>query len=141
MNRFKGLDLVKSVPEKLWTKVCNIVQEVTNKTILKKKESKKAKWLSDEALQIVEEWRESKSKGETERCIQLNAEFQRAARREKAFFKEQCIKLEENNRRGETRDLFKKIENIKGKCHARMGIIKNRNGKDVTEVEEIKKRW
>ena len=120
MNRFKGLDLVKSVPEKLWTKVCNIVQEVTNKTILKKKESKKAKCLSDEALQIVEEWRESKSKGEMERCIQLNAEFQRAARREKAFFKEQCIKLEENNRRGATRDLFRKTGNIKGAFHPKM---------------------
>ena len=75
MNRFKGLDLVKSVPEKLWTKVCNIVQEVTNKTILKKKESKKAKCLSDEALQIVEEWRQAKSKGKRERYIQLNTEF------------------------------------------------------------------
>ena len=112
-NRFEGLELVNSVLEELWTEVHNIVQETMNKTTPKKKKSKKAKWLSEEALQIVKERREMKIKGERERYIQLNTDFQRTAWRDKkAFFNEQCIKLE-NNRRGKTRDLFKKIGDIK----------------------------
>ena len=109
------MNLVNTVPEELWTEVHNIVQEAAKKTIPQKKKSRKAKWLSEEALQIAEERREAKSKGEKERCIQLNAEFQRIARRgKKAFFSEQCIKLEENNRRGNTRNLFWKIGNNQG---------------------------
>ena len=127
------------MPEELWTEVHNIVQEAVNKTIPKKKKSKKAKWLYEEALQIVEERRETKSKGERERYSQLNTEFKRTARRDKkAFFNEQCIKLEENNRRGKTRDLFKKIRDTKGTFHSKMGTIKDRNGMDLTEAEGIK---
>ena len=115
MNRFKGLDLVNSVPEELWTEVHNTLPEAMNKTIPPKKKSKKAKWLSVGVLQIVEEWREVKSKGGRERYIQLNTEFQGIARRDKkAFFNEQCIKIEENNRRGKTTDLLRKIGTIKG---------------------------
>ena len=106
---FKGLGLVNSVPEELWIEVCNIVQEEANKTIPKKKKSKKDKWLSQEALQIAEERKAAKSKEERERYIQLNAEFQRiATRNKKSFFNEQCLKIEENNRREKTRDLLKK---------------------------------
>ena len=108
--RFKGLDLIDRVPEELWTEVCNIVQEAGIKTIPKKKKCKKAKWLSEEALQIAEKRREVKSKGEKERYKHLNAEFQRRARRDKkAFFSDQCKEIEENNRMGKTGDLFKKI--------------------------------
>ena len=97
---------------------CNIVQETVNKTIPKKKKSKTAKWFSEEALRIVEERRQAKSKGERLRCIQLNPEFQRLTRRDKkAFFNEQCFIPEENNKRGKTRDLFRKIGNIKGAFH------------------------
>ena len=112
------------------------------KIIPKKNTFKKAKWLSEEALQIAEERREVKSKGEKERCTQLNAEFQRTARRDKkAFFNEQCKEIEENNRRGNSRDLFDKIGNIKGTFHPKMGTIKDRNGINLTEAEGIKKRW
>ena len=112
------------------------------KTIPKEKKCKKAKWLSEEALQIAEKRREVKSKGERERYTQQNAEFQRKARRhKKAFLNEQCKELEENNRIRKTRDLFKKIGGIKGTFHARMGAIKDRNSKDLREAEEIKKRW
>ena len=104
---------MNGIPEELWIEVCSIVQEAADKTIPKKRKSKKAKWLSKGALQILEERKEAKSKGERERNIQLNAEFQRIARRDKkTFFNEQCLKTEENNRRGETRDLFRKIANI-----------------------------
>ncbi|KAF7241989.1 Craniofacial development protein 2 [Varanus komodoensis] len=132
------------VPEELWTEVLNIVQEVATKAIPKKKKCKKAKWLFKEALQIAEERREVKGKGEgeRERYIQLNAEFQKIARRDKnAFLNEQCKEIEENNRTGRTRDLFKKIEDMKGMFHAKMGMIKDQNGRDLTEAEEIKKRW
>ena len=113
MNRFKGLDLVNSVPEELWTEVCNIAQEATKKNMPKKKKSNKEKWLSEEALQIAEKRREAKSKGERERYTQLNAEFQRIERRDKkAFFNEQCKEIEENNRREQSRDLFRKTGNI-----------------------------
>ena len=102
----------------------------------------KAKWFSEEALQIAEKRREAKGKGERERYKHLNAEFQRIARRDKkAFFSDQCKEIEENNRMGKTRDLFKKIRDTKGTFHAKMGSIKDRNGLDLTEAEGIKKRW
>ena len=125
MNRFKGLDLVDIVPEELWMKVQNIVQEAMTKTIPKKKKCKKAKWLSEEALQIAEERREAKGKGEKERYTQLNAEFQRVTRRDKkAFLNEQCKEIEENNRMGKTSDLLKKTGDVKGTFHARIGMIR-----------------
>ena len=140
-NRFKGLDLVNKVPEELGTEVHNTLQEAVNKTIPKKKKCKKAKWLSEEALQIAEERREVKGKGERERYTQLKADFQRTARRDKkAFLNEQCKEIERNSRTGNTSDLFKKITDIKGTFHARMGAIKDRNSKDPAEAEEIKKR-
>ena len=106
------------------------------------KRCKKAKWLSGEALQIAVKRRETKSKGEKERYKHLNAEFQRIARRDKkAFLTDQCKEIEENNRMGKTRDLFKKIRGIKGLFHAKMGSVKDRNGMDLTEAEDIKKRW
>ena len=106
------------------------------------KKCKKAKWLSGEALQIAEERREPKSKEERERYTQINAEFQRIARRDKkALFNEQCKEVEENNRRGKTRDLFRKIGNIMGTFQPKMGTIKDRNDRDLVEAEEIKKRW
>ena len=102
----------------------------------------KGKWLSEEALQIAEKRIESKGKGEKERYAHLNAAFQRTARRDKkAFLSEQCKEIEENNRMRKTRDLFKKIRDTKGTFHAKMGSIKDRNGMDLTEAEEIKKRW
>ena len=128
-NRFKGLDLIDRVPEELWTEVCDTVQESVIKTIPKKKKCKKAKWLSEEALQIAVKRREAKSKGERERYTHLKAEFQRIARRDKkAFLSDQCKEIEENNRMGKTRDLFKKIRNTKRSFHAKMGTIKNKNG-------------
>ena len=112
------------------------------KTIPMEKKCKKAKWLPEEALQIAVKRREVKSKGEKESYSHLNAEFQRIARREKkAFLSDQCKKIEENNRMGNSRDLFKKIRDTKGTFHAKMGSIKDRNGMDLTEAEDIKKRW
>ena len=112
------------------------------KTIPKKKKCKKAKWLSEEALQIAVKRREAKNKGEKERYIHLNAEFQRIVRRDKiVFLSDQCKEIEENNRMGKTRDLFKEIRVTKGTFHAKMGTIKDRNGKDLTEAEDIKRRW
>ena len=140
-NRLKGLDLIDRVPEELWMEVHGVVQETGIKSIPKKKKCKKAKWLSPEALQIAVERRESK--GEKERYIHLNAEFQRIARRDKkAFLSGQCKKkkIEENNRMGKTRDLFKKIRDTKGIFHAD-GLNKGQNGMDVTEAEDIRKRW
>ena len=137
-NRFKGLDLKDRVPEELWMEVCNILQEVVIKTI-PKRIAKKAKWLSEEALQIAEKSRDAKGKGEKERYTHLNADFQRIARREKkAFLSDQCKEIEENNRMGKARDLFKKIRAIKGTFHAKMGSIENRNGMDLTEAEDVK---
>ena len=139
-NRFKGLDLIDRVPEELWREVHDIVQKAGSKTIPKKKKCKKAKWLSEEALQIAEKRRKVKGKGEKERYIHLNAEFQRIAKRDKrAFLSDQCKEMEENNKMGKTRDLFKKIRDIKGTFHAKMGTIKDRNGMDLTEAEDIKK--
>ena len=122
--------------------VCHTVQEAVIKTIPKKKKYKKAKWLSEEALQIAEKRREAKGKGEKEIYIHLNTEFQRIARRDKkSFLSEQCKEIEENNRMGKTRDLFKKIQDTKGTFHAKMGTIKDRKGMDLAEAEDIKKRW
>ena len=141
-NRFKGLDLIDRVPDELWMEVCDIVQEAGIKTIPKKKKFKTEKWLSEEALQIAVKIREVKSKGETERYTHLNAEFQKIARRDKkAFLSDQCKEIEENNRMRKTRDLFKKIRDTKGTFHAKMGKIKDRNGMDLIEAEDIKKRW
>ena len=139
-NRFKGLDLIDRVPDELWTEVCDILQATGIKTIPMEKKCKKAKWLSGVALQIAVKRREAKSKGEKERYKHLNAEFQRIARREKrAFLSDQCKEIEENNRMGKTRDLFKKSRDTKGTFHAKMGLIKDRNGMDITEAEDIKK--
>ena len=124
--------------------VGDIVQEAVIKTIPKKKKCKKAKWLSEEALQIAEERIDAKGKGWKERYTHLNAEFQRIARRDKkAFFSDQCKEIEENNRMGKkkNRDVFKKIRDTKGTFHAKMGSIKDRNGLDLTEAKDIKKRW
>ena len=127
LNRLKELDLVDRVPEELWMEVSNILQEAVTKTIPKKKKCKKAKWLSEEALQITERRREVKGKGERERYTHLNAEFQRIARRDKkAFLSDQCKEIEKNNRMGKTRDLFKKTRDTKGPFHAKMGTIKER---------------
>ena len=105
-------------------------------------ERRKAKWLSEEDLQIAEKRREAKGKGEKERYTYLNAEFQRIARRDKkAFLSDKCKEIDESNRMGKTRDLFKKTGDIKGTFHARKGTIKDRNGKDLKKAEEIKKRW
>ena len=141
-NRFKGLDLIDRVPDELWAEVHDIVQETGIKTIPMEKKCEKAKWLSEEVLQIAVKRREAKSKAEKERYKYVNAEFQRIARRDKkAFLSSQCKEIEENNRMGKTRDLFKKIRDTKGKFHAKMGLIKDRNGMDLTEAEDIKKRW
>ena len=130
------------MPDELRTDVRDIVQETGIKTIPVEKKFKKAKWLSGEALQITVKRREAKSKGEKERYKYLNAEFQRIARRDKkAFLSNQCKEIEENNRMGKTRDVFKKIRDTKRTFHAQMGSIKDRNGKDLTEAEDINKRW
>ena len=129
------------MPEELWTEVCNIVQEAVIKTI-PKKNCKKAEWSSEQTLQIAEKRREAKGKGENERYIHLNAEFQRIARRDKkAILSDECKEIEENNRMGKIRDLFKKIKDTKGAFHAKMGTIKERNGMGLREAEDIKKRW
>ena len=130
------------MPDELWTEVHDIVQETGIKTIPMEKKCKKTKWLSGEALQIAVKGREAKSKGGEERYKHLNAEFQRIARRDKkAFFSYQCKEIEENNRMGKSRDLFKKIRDTKGTFHAEMGSIKDRDCMDLTEAEKIKKRW
>ena len=130
------------VPDELWTEVHDIVQETGIKTIPMEKKCKKAKWLSGEALKIAVKRREVKRKGEKEKYTHWNAEFQRIARRaRKAFLSDQCKEIEENKRMGKTRDLFKKIRDTKGTFHAKMGSIKDRNGMDLTEAEDIKKRW
>ena len=122
--------------------VPDTVQETGIKTIPMKKKCKKAKWLSEEALQIAVKRTEGKSKGEKERYSHLNAEFQRIVRRDKkAFLSVQCKEIEENNRMGNTRDRFKKIKDTKGTSVAKMGTIKDRNGMDLIEAEYIKKRW
>ena len=129
------------MPDELWTEVCDIVQETGIKTIPMEKKCKKAKRLSEEALQIAVKRGKAKSKGEKERYTHLNIAFQRIARRgKKAFLSGQCKEIEENIRMGKTRDLFKKTRETKGTFHAKMGSIKDRNGMDLTEAEDIKKR-
>ena len=134
--------MIDRVPDELWTEVSDIEQETGSKTIPQEKKCKKPKWLSEEALQIAVKRREAKSKGEKERYKHLNAEFQRKARSDKkAFLSDQCKEIEENIRMGKTRNLFKKIRDTKGIFHAKMGSIKDRNGMDLTEAEDIMKRW
>ena len=124
------------MPEELWMEIHDIVQEAGIKTIPKGKKGKKAKWLSEEALQITVRRREAKDNGEKKRYTHLNAELQRIARRDKkAFHSDQCKEIDENNRMGKTRDLFKKITDTKGTFPAKMGSIKERNGMDLTEAE------
>ena len=126
-NRFKGLDLIDRVPDDLWMEVNDIEEETGIKTIPKKKKCKQAKWLSEEASQIAVKRRELKSKWEKERYTYVNAEFQRIARRgKKTFLNDQCKEIEENNRMGKTRDLFKKIRYTKGTFYAKMNSIKDR---------------
>ena len=140
-NRFKGLDMIDRVPEELQMQVCDIVHETGINTTPKKKKCKKAKWLSEEALQTAVKI-EMKGKGEKERYTHLNAEFQRRAGKDKkAFLSDQCKEIEEHNRMGKTRDLFKKIRDMKGTLQAKMGTIKDRNGLKLTEAKDIKKRW
>ena len=130
------------MPEELWTEIHNIVQEAVIKIIPKEKNCKKAKWLSEEAFQIAVKRREVKGKGKKKRYIHLNAEFQRISRRDKkAFLSDQCKEIEENNRRGKTRNLFKKIRDTKGTFHTKMGTMKDKNSMDLTEAKYIKKRW
>ena len=139
-NRFKGVDLIDRVPEELLTEVHDTVQEAGIKTIPKKKKCKKAKWLSEEALQIAVKRREAKSKVKNERYTHLNAEFQRIARRDKkAFLSDQFKGIEENNRMGKSRCLFKKIRDTKGTFHVKMGTITNRNGMDLTEAKILRR--
>ena len=141
-NRLKGLDQIDRVPEELWMEVHDIVQETRIKTIAKKKKCKKAKWLCEEALHTAVKRREVKSKGEKERYSHLNAEFQRIARRDKkAFLRNQCKEIEESNRMETTRDLSKKVRDTKGTLHEKMSTVKDRNDTDLTEAEDIKKRW
>ena len=125
-NHFKRLDLEYRVPKELWMEVCTTVQEVVTKTIPKKKKYKKENSVSEEALQIAEKRREEKSKRDKERYTQLNAEFQRIARKDKKALSEQCKEIEENNRMGKTRDVFKKIGDTKGTVHAKMATIKSK---------------
>ena len=139
--QFKGLDLIDRVPEELWVEVRDIVPKAVIKAISKKNKCKKAKWLSDLALQLAEKRREVKGKGEKERYTHLNAEFQRIARRDKkSFLSGQCKEIDENNRMGKTRNLFKKIRDTKGIFQAKMGTIKDRKCMDLTEAQDIKKR-
>ena len=130
------------MPDELWTEVYDIAQETGIKTIPMEKKCKKAKWLSGEALQIAMKKKKKKSKGEKERYKRLNAEFQRIARRDKkAFFSDQCKEIEEKNRMGNTRDLFKKFRDTKGTFHAKMCTIQDRNHMDLAVTQDIKKRW
>ena len=128
------------MPDELWTEVPDIVQETGIKTIPMEKKCKKAKWLSGEALQIAVKRKEAKSKGENERYTHLSAGLQRIARKEKkAFLRDQCKEIQENNRMGKARDLFKKIRDTKGTIHANMGSIKDRNGMDLTEAKILRR--
>ena len=142
-NRFKGLDLIDRVLMNYGQRFLTLYGRQGSRPSPRKKKCNKAKWPSEEALQIAVKRREvEKKKGETERYKHLNAEFQRIARRvKKAFLSEQCKEIEENNRTGKTRDLFKKIRDTMGTFHAKMDSIKERSGRDLTEAEDIKKRW
>ena len=138
-NRFKGLDLIGRVPEELWMEVRDTVQEAMIKSTPKKKKCKKAKWVSEETLQIAMNKREAKGKGEKKRYTHLNAEFHRIPKKDKAFLSNQCKEIEEKNRMGKTRDLFKKIRYTKGTFHAKMGSIKDRNGMDLIEAKILRR--
>ena len=139
-NRFKGLDLIECL-KNYGQRFMTLYRRQCSRLSPRKKKRKKATWLSEEALQIAEKRREAKGKGEKERYTHLNAEFQRTARRgKKAFLSEQCKETQENNRMGKTRDPFKKIRDTKGTFHIKMGTIKDRNGMDIKEAEDLKKR-
>ena len=139
-NRFKGLDLIDRVPDELCTEVRDIVQETEIKTIPKRKKCTKAKWQSEKALEIAVKRKEVKSKGQKEKYTHLNTDFQGMGRRDKkAFLSDQCKEIEENNRTGKTRDLFKKIRDINGTFHAKMGSIKDRNGMGRTEQKILRR--
>ena len=141
-NRFKGLDLIDRVPDEHGWRFVTLYRRKGSRSIPMEKKCKKAKWLSGEALQIAVKRRQAKTKREKERYSHLNAEFQRIASRDnKVFLSDQCKDIEGNNRMGKTRDLFKKIRDTKGTFHTKMGSIKERNGLDLTEAEDIKKRW
>ena len=134
--------MIDRVPDELWNEVHDTVQETGIKTIPMEKKCKKAKWLSEEALQIAVKRREVKSTRGKERYKHLNAEFQRIARRDKkAFLSDQCKEMEENNRMGKTSDLFMKITDTKKTFHAKNGLVKDRNGMDLIEAEDLRKRW
>ena len=140
-NRFKGLDLIECRMN-YGQRFMTLYRRQGARPSPIKRNAKKKKWLSEEALQIAEKGREVKSKGEKERYTHLNAEFQKIARRDKkAFLSDQCKEIKENNRMGKTRDLFKKIRATKGTFHPKMGSIKDRNGMDLTEAEDIRKSW
>ena len=141
INSIKGLDLIECLKNYGWS-FMTLNRRQGSRPSSRKSNAKKAKWLSEEALQIAEKRREAKGKGEKERNAHLNAQLKRIARRnKKAFLSDQCKKIQENHRMGKTRDLFKKIRDIKGTFHAKMGSIKDRNGRDLTEAEDTKKRW
>ena len=130
------------VPEELRIEIRDIIQEAVIKTIPEKNKCRKAKWLSEEVLQIAVKRREAKGRREKERYTHLNAEFQRiTSRNKKAFLSDQCTEIQENNRMGKTRDLFNKIRDTKGIFHAKIGTIKDRNTMDLTEAEDSKMRW
>ena len=140
-NRFKGLDMIECLMN-YGLRFMKLYRRQGSRPSPWKKKCKKAKWLSGEALQTAVKRREVKNKGGKERYKHLNAEFQRIARRDKkGFFSDQCKEIEEKNRMGKTRAVFKKVRDTKGTCHAKMGLIKDRNGRDLTEEEDIKKKW
>ena len=141
-NTFKGLDLIDRVPEKYSQRFMTLYRRKGSRPSPRGGKMQQSKRLSEEALQIAVKGRETKNKGEKERYTHLNAEVQRIARKDKkAFLSDQCKEIQENNRKGKTRDLFKKLRDTKGTFHAKMGTIKDRNGMDLTEAEDIKKRW
>ena len=140
-NRFKGLDLIDRMPDELWIEVCDIVRETGIKTIPKKKKCKKAKWLSGEALQIAVKRREAKSKGEKERYTHLYAEFQRIARRGKKSLPQRSMQRNRETVEWKRLEISSRKLDTKGTFHAKMGSIKDRNGRDLTDAEDIKKRW
>ncbi|CAF1396827.1 unnamed protein product [Adineta steineri] len=141
-NRFDGLDLEDRLPEGLWTEIRGIIKEETTKNIPHQKKQKRAKWLSDDTLKVAEERRKEKSNNDRTTFSILNAKFQRMARRDKdIYMNQQCKEIEENNRKGRTRDLFKKVKEIKGNVQAKWSAIQDKHGNDLTEKEAIKKRW
>ncbi|XP_047106356.1 craniofacial development protein 2-like [Schistocerca piceifrons] len=141
-NRFNVLELEDKSSQEMWTEVANTVKEAAEKHIPKKRNSKKARWLSVEALQVAEEQRKAKIKGDRSVMFKLNKDFQKLARRDKnIFFNKQCKEVEDSYGMGKTRVLYKKIREIKGKFQAKIGMIKDRNGKDLSEAEDVKERW